>query len=155
MSSPWGRATEPKAFSSRLWLELVSDSVWGRCELGITVDERGRGSARSTCRYEETSSPKQSEAALTPAEVEELRGLLRAAELYSGQLWGHDTPGLDGPLVTLTASDRDRVTTVVCVRNESFESGPRKALMDWLAPPLREESRRNAAPGPHQPASAR
>jgi hypothetical protein len=132
-----GRAAEPKPFSSRLWLELVSDSVWGHCELRIAVDERGRGTARSECRHAEAPSPKPSEGALTPAEVEELRGLLRGAELYSGQLWGHDARGLDLPLVTLTASDQDRVTTVICVRNESFDSGPRKALMDWLAPRLR------------------
>ncbi len=134
---PFACATESRPFSSRLWVELVSHSVWGRCELRIAVDERGKGTARSECRHEETSAPKPSEGALTPAEVDELRRLLRGAELFSGQLWGHDTRGLDGPLVTLTASDRERVTMVVCARNESFDSGPRKALMDWLAPRLR------------------
>ena len=133
----FGHATEPKPYSSRLWLELVSDSVWSHCELRVTVDDRGKGTARSQCRYEEAPSPKPIESTLTPAEVDRLRALLRGADLYSGQLWGHDTRGLDGPLITLTASDRERVTMVVCVRNESFDSGPRKTLLDWLSARMR------------------
>jgi hypothetical protein len=132
-----GRATEPTPYSSRLWLELVSDSVWSHCELRVTVDDRGKGTARSQCRYEEAPSPKPIESTLTPAEVDHLRALLRGADLYSGQSWGYDTRGLDGPLITLTASDRERVTMVVCVRNESFDSGPRKALLDWLSARMR------------------
>jgi len=115
----------------------VSDSVWSHCELSVTVDDRGKGTARSECRYEEAPSPKPIESTLTPAEVDHLRGLLRGADLYSGQLWGHDTRGFDGPLITLTASDQDRVTMVVCVRNESFDSGPRKALLEWLSARMR------------------
>src|SRR5947209_5161036 len=120
------RAAPGPPFSGWLKAELEHDSVWGSCKMSVFVDERGRGSGESECRTPEGIRTAHVTQAVPAQDVEELRRLLRDAELFHGQFWGHDLRGIDAMLGTLTVHDESKVATVVCFKNESFEAGPRE-----------------------------
>jgi hypothetical protein len=126
------RAATRPPFSGWLKAQLVHDSVWGNCKVSVFVDERARGSIESECRTPEGLRTAHVENALAPQEVEELRRLLRDADLFQGQFWGHDLRGIDATLGTLTVNDEAKMAAVVCIKNESFDAGPRERLLSWL-----------------------
>jgi hypothetical protein len=119
-------------FSGWLKAELVSDSVWFHCELSIFVDEARRGSQRVSCKSDEGKPTLQVEERLSTLEIAQLRKLLRDADLFQGQFWGTDLRGLDAGLITLAVNDESKAAVVVCFKNESFDTGPRRELFDWL-----------------------
>jgi hypothetical protein len=142
------RAAERAPFSGPIDLQLVNDSIWAHCELAISVTQDGRGSAATDCRSDEGKPTTHAKESVTPQEVEGLRQLLRQANLFEGQSWGYDDRGIDIPLVTLTVSVDSKVTTLVCVRNASFDSGARKVLLSWLNDRMRQQVRRATQPRP-------
>jgi hypothetical protein len=126
------QAAEPPAFSRQISLTLVADSIWSHCELSISVDRYGQGSQKVTCDPDGLGADSDAESQLLPEEVASLREVLREADLFRGQFWGVDNRGVDAPFVTLAVHDETRAAILVCVKNESFESGPRALLLAWL-----------------------
>ena len=122
---------EKPPFSDYLQLELVSDSIWATCKLKISIEPGGKGSSERECKSDGVVSDR-SRAVLSPKEVEEIRVLVRGADLFQGQFWGPDHRGLDFPLVSLFVSDGSRAATLMCFKNPSFEVGGRKRLLDSL-----------------------
>jgi hypothetical protein len=129
-----GSAPYSKAFA----ISLVSDSFWGHCDFSMTVDDRGAGEVRSACRDYDgplTRAARQ----LNAEDVEELRPLLRSADLFGAVSEGSDGRGMDLPLVTLKVTVDGRTTEMVCFMNPDFQSeGPRKAFLDRLMRWFRE-----------------
>ena len=130
------RALEPVPFSRWIQVEMVSDSIWENCRLKISVDEAGKGSTELDCKAEGVVT-NQSRGKLSSQEVEELRRLLREADLFQGQFWGEDARGLDLPLITLVVNDGFKVVAMVCFKNKSFETGGRERLLASLTNRLR------------------
>ena len=127
------KALEKPPFSGFLQVDLVSDSFGETCGLRLIVDQTGKGSSETECRSTGVLAVKSpSRGALGPKEIEDLRRLLREADLFQGQSWGGDARGLDLPLVTLVVSDGSKAAALVCFRNASFESGARKRLLTSL-----------------------
>ena len=133
-------------------MELISDSYWEYCKLTLSVGADDSGEAVSNCG----SSPSFARAlpppgakpvpppnaplarsALSSAEVQELRALLRAAELFRGQFWGQDDRAADRALETLTISDERMTAVLVCAENKTFETGSRQRLLALLKRQLR------------------
>jgi hypothetical protein len=133
------RAAAKGPFSGWLKAVLESDSIWENCKLTVFVDEHGRGSIERECQWKESEQGSSFRDSLSSAEIGELRALLRGADLFEGQFWGHDLRGIDLALVTLTVNDESKVATVVCFRNPSFETGNRERLLAWLTKRLRQE----------------
>ncbi len=131
LASPMA-AAQRIPFSGWFKAELVSDSVWFHCELTAFVDEAGSGSQRVSCRSDEGKPTFQVEEPLTALEIARLRKLLRDADLFQGQFWGTDLRGLDVGLITLAVNDESKAAVVVCFKNESFDTGARRELLDWL-----------------------
>src|SRR5262245_25209436 len=115
------RAADRQPFSGWLKAELEHDSVWFNCKVSVFVDERGRGLTEGECGTPEGLRTAHSNEAVSDRDIEELRRLLRGADLFQGQFWGHDLRGIDAMLATLTVSDGSKVARVVCFKNESFE----------------------------------
>jgi len=105
------------------------------------VDETGDGVQDVHCRSDEGVPIATVTDALTVEEIARLRELLRAAQLFQGQFWGSDLRGLDASLGTLTVQDESKTAVLVCIRNESFESGPRQQLLAWLLERLQAQQR--------------
>jgi len=125
-------------FSKAFTIALVSDSIWGHCDFSMTVDERGEGEVRNACRDYDGPLTRATRR-LSPEDVEELRPLLRAADLFGAVSEGTDHRGLDLPLITLTVAADGRTTEMVCFMNPDFQrEGPRKALLDRLMRSFRE-----------------
>ena len=146
VSMPWvpppaskeahGAGLEPLPLSGWFRVELTSDSIWETCKLTISIDEKGAGFAVTECGV---SAPGKltTTAALSRPEMEELRTLLRAADLFQGQFWGQDDRPADLALVTLIVTDESRIAALVCSKNDSFESGGRRRLLAFLTARLR------------------
>ena len=133
---------EPGPFSGWFRVELVSDSIWQHCELSAHIDEKGGGSQRVSCRSDEGKPRFQADQPLTPSEVARLRQLLRDADLFQGQFWGADLRGVDAAFMTLAVYDRTKAAVVVCYRNESFEKGARRDLLNWLGERMNAKQQR-------------
>jgi hypothetical protein len=129
----------PEPFAGSFSAEVVNDSPWAHCELAISVDAKNVGTQEVSCRSDEGRPLFRLHDGLRAEEIARLRGLLRDAELFQGQFWGSDFRGYDAPLVTLTVHDDSRVAVVVCVKNESFESGKRQMLLAWLQDRIRSK----------------
>ena len=129
--SPQKPATQRVPFSGWFKAELVSDSIWGHCELAAFVDEHSQGTQRVTCRSEDGKPTVQVEERLSSSDIAQLRQLLRDADLFQGQFWGSDLRGLDAVFTTLAVNDESRAAVVVCYKNEAFETGSRRRLLDW------------------------
>jgi hypothetical protein len=126
-------ALQKPPFAGYLQLELVSDSFSETCRLKLVVDQAGKGSSEVECRSAGVLAvTKPSRGTLQPKEVDDLRRLLREADLFQGQSWGDDARGLDLSLVTLVVSDGSRAAALVCFRNASFEKGARERLLASL-----------------------
>jgi hypothetical protein len=122
----------------------VNDSIWSHCEMDIRSSPPDPAKVATRCR-DEDGPVRARERLLSAQEVQRLRLGLRAAQLFSGQSWGRDTRGLDGPLITLQVHDSEDVATLVAVKNESFETGPRQALLNLLVE-LQRSTDRGVAP---------
>jgi hypothetical protein len=116
-------------FQGKVHVKHTIDSWW-ECNLEIDITARGEGKAVLECDY--ASGPIRRELQLDHQKISELRSLLDEAGLFEGQFWGYDARGWDGPLETLTVSDDEQIATLICTRNESFESGPREQLVSFL-----------------------
>jgi hypothetical protein len=68
---------------------------------------------------------------ITADESERLRQLYDAARLFEGEHIGLDLTARDGTFETLTVR-RGRAVVLVTSFNPTFQSGPRKELLDWL-----------------------
>lgn len=143
MLSAEGCALARTPFSGWLNVELVNDSVWGHCELRLSVGPDGHGSQQVDCRSDEGKPTVQSKEPLSGDDILRLRQLLRDADVFQGQFWGTDHRALDGPFVTLAVHDESRAAVLVCVMNESFEAGSRQALLTWLFDRVRAKEQEN------------
>src|SRR5688500_15230834 len=69
--------------SAPLELRLVLDGHWAHKELIVTVDPKNTGSARVVARYPENPAiDRKNQVALDRAAIEQLRRLVRQAELF-------------------------------------------------------------------------
>ena len=129
--------TAPPSFSRDFTLLLVSDSVWGHCDMSITVSD-GSGVLGNVCRTYDGPLTRKGRP-LKAGEIAELRSLLRSADLFGHFAEGRDGRGLDLPLITLRVETVGRTVEVVCFENSDFEKdGPRKRLLDRLLSWFRE-----------------
>jgi hypothetical protein len=119
-------------FWGQFSLLLVSDSIWGHCDMSVTVDGRGLGSVANACSSYNGPIGREAKR-LLPAEVSNLRVLLRDADLFGKVAPGTDHRGIDLSLITLQARTEGREVEVVCYMNEDFErEGARKRLLSRL-----------------------
>ena len=132
-------------FAREFSVQWMDDSIWGHCDMRIDVSPEEKGTVTTACRSEDGPT-KHKERKLSAAEVQQLRQLLKGADVFQGQFWGRDKRGLDLPLLTLQIDDGERVAVLVAVMNESFDAGPRKDLLESLSAILRSTDARRAAP---------
>jgi len=114
-------------------LTYVTDSIDHHCELEVIVSMKAVGTSRFRCTLldrEQVTYDKRGQ--LTRQQTGDLRTLLRAARLFEGQYWGTDARGLDFSFDTLTVR-AGRLATLVTRLNDSFQSGARKRLLDFLS----------------------
>src|SRR5688572_2810267 len=93
-------------------LFLVSDSIWGHCDMTITVAASGVGELTNVCRVYDGPLRRKTRR-LTGREVGELRALLRQADVFGKVSEGTDQRGIDLPLITLKVVADGRTTEVV------------------------------------------
>jgi hypothetical protein len=126
----------PKA---RLELVLVSDSIWGRSELAVSINpkdqatadaEWGEGFATSDIGTDPTVC--KGTEALSASEVVKIRRLSGESQPTSGQFRGTDHRGLDLSLTTLSIATGSEIAIIVISGNPSFDEGPRKNLLGRL-----------------------
>jgi len=137
-------AASPEPYGGTFWIRWIDDSIWAHCEMDVWANEDGSGQVSTECRWEDGPRHKK-ERKLTTGELADLRRLLRSADLFQGQVWGHDRRGLDLNLLTVQVSDGGRTVVAVASGNPSFESGPRKMLLDALAVILKSTDARPRA----------
>jgi hypothetical protein len=72
---------------------------------------------------------------LTQRETSTLRELYDAARLFDGDHVGADFSGSDVPfemLIVRPVFTHGRAVALITTGNATFDSGPRKALLDWM-----------------------
>ena len=126
-------------------LTLSSQTVWqggyGWCSFTADIVQR-RGGVSSRCGGAGpfgTASPGPGASAerrrtLTDSETATLRKLYEEAHLFDGGHIGADHSGSDLPfhILIVLSSPPNRAVVLVLTGNQTFSSGPRKALLDWL-----------------------
>lgn len=117
-----------------LELRLLVENVWAREELIVWIGANAQGSVSVDLSYPEAPARNRSkQRALTSQELTRVRQLAQKAALFSGQGWGKAPGATDLPLMTLRVNDGERIAILVGTDNVSFESGPRKELLDYLS----------------------
>src|SRR5438477_588097 len=125
-------------FSREFQLFLVSDSIWGHCDLSVAINDRAQGDLVNSCR-DYDGPVKRATRMLRPGEIGQLRALLRQADLFGRVSEGTDHRGIDLPLITLKVTADGRSADMVCFMNPDFQrEGPRKRLLDRLMTWFRE-----------------
>jgi len=125
-------------FSRGFELFLVSDSIWGHCDLSVAVNDRAQGDLTNACR-DYDGPVRRTTRKLQPGELGQLRALLRQADLFGRVSEGTDHRGIDLPLITLKVTADGRSAEMVCFMNPDFQrAGPRKKLLDHLMTLFRE-----------------
>jgi len=127
-----GAATSNVEFGSGFTVTLVTDSIEHHCELEVNVNMTAVGTYYLRCtKLDRETMNYEKRVALTRQQTGDLRALLQQARLFDGQYWGGDARGLDFSFETLTVHE-GRVATLVTSFNDSFRSGTRKRLLDFL-----------------------
>jgi len=125
-------------FSRDFELLVVSDSIWGHCDLSVTATGPTQAELVNACR-DYDGPVRRTARKLLPAEIGTLRALLRQADLFSKVSEGTDHRGIDLPLITLKVTADGRSAEMVCFMNPDFQrDGPRKRLLDQLLTWFRE-----------------
>src|SRR4029450_10979515 len=138
-------AAQAPEFARNFRVQLVDDSVWAHCEVAISRWDKGAVEQQSECRVDDGKAYKATRV-LADAEVEYLMKLLRESALFEGQSWGKDLRGLDASLWSITVDDGARVATAIASYNPTFDSGPRKVLLNSLMTRARESMKSTSGP---------
>ena len=130
----------PPVSRSRLELVLVSDSIWGRSELTVSINPKDQATADAewgegyvTSDVDAAPTVCKGSEALSAHEIVDLRRLSVESEPTSGQFHGTDHRGLDLALTTLSVATDSQIAIMVVSGNPTFGKGPRKELLDRLA----------------------
>jgi len=105
----------------------------GFCRLHVSASLNG-GEAQLFCGRVPDGAPNNAlmrTRRITADESEKLRQLYDAARLFEGEHIGLDLTARDGTFETLTVRG-GRAVVLVTSFNPTFQSGPRKELLDWL-----------------------
>lgn len=101
------------------------------CRLAVTASKTG-GQASLLCGpFAEDAPNRQRTRTLTPEESLELRRLYEASLLFAGGHTGTDFTASDGVFEFLIVRGV-RAVVLVTSGNPTFQSGPRKDLLNWL-----------------------
>ena len=138
LATPPSATTLAAPFSRDFELLIVSDSVWGHCDLSVTVKGPAQAELVNACR-DYDGPVRRTVRKFLPGELGTLRALLRQADLFSKVSEGTDHRGIDLPLITLKVTADGRSAEMVCFMNPDFQGeGPRKRLLDQLMAWFRE-----------------
>lgn len=125
----------PQATTQTVVLSLSRESGYpqGFCRLHVSASMNG-GQAQLFCGPVPDGAPDKRltrTRRITADESEELRQLYDAARLFDGGHIGVDLTANDGMFEILTVR-RGRAVVLVTSGNPTFQSGPRKELLNWL-----------------------
>ena len=107
-------------------------ALFRSCELNVQVVAR---TGRSTLRCVWNRMPPTelaADRALTPQETERLLALTTGSAIWSGTFIGVDPRAVDGMFETVTINRRNEVGVLVASGNPSFDTGPRRQLLNLL-----------------------